>query len=94
LRKYDFSGANSAPGGNSNTARFEKQVTQWPALALPCREFRRRRLLVFTRFTRRLRSWQQDRAMIRKLAVLDDRLLADMGITRRDIERFVSDRAN
>jgi len=49
---------------------------------------------VFTRFTRRLRSWQQDRAMIRKLAVLDDRLLADMGITRRDIERFVSDRAN
>ena len=47
---------------------------------------------MFTRFTRRFRAWQQDRAAIRKLAMLDDRQLADMGIARSEIDGFVRDR--
>lgn len=45
---------------------------------------------MFITLWRRLGAWMQRLDAARRLAILDDRLLADMGIEREDIARRVS----
>jgi uncharacterized protein YjiS (DUF1127 family) len=44
---------------------------------------------MFQPLTRKFFDWRLRRMTIRKLHTLDDRLLADMGALRDDIDRFV-----
>lgn len=44
---------------------------------------------MFDYFKQRFRAWRRDRRAIIQLHALDDHLLADMGIERRDIRRRV-----
>jgi uncharacterized protein YjiS (DUF1127 family) len=43
---------------------------------------------------RLVHAWQRDGAVRRELSHLSDRELADIGITRSDIERIASDHAH
>jgi uncharacterized protein YjiS (DUF1127 family) len=46
---------------------------------------------MFTSITRLYQSWRRHEAVRRELSHLTDRELADIGITRSDIERIVSE---
>ena len=45
---------------------------------------------MFEPLTRKFLDWQQRRVAVRKLHMLDDRLLADVGTKRDDIACFVA----
>ena len=45
---------------------------------------------MFEPLTRKFTDWRLRRIAIRKLHTLDDRMLADVGTTRYDIDCFVS----
>lgn len=45
--------------------------------------------MLFDPFARKFHNWRQRRLAIRRLHQLDDRLLADLGVSRDDIVRFV-----
>ena len=49
---------------------------------------------MFTSITRLFHAWKRHGAVRRELAHLSDRELADIGITRSDIERIASDHAH
>jgi uncharacterized protein YjiS (DUF1127 family) len=46
---------------------------------------------MFKPLMRKYADWRLRRIAIRRLHGLDDRLLADLGTTRDEIERFVAD---
>jgi uncharacterized protein YjiS (DUF1127 family) len=63
-----------------------------PALAgAPAGE---RNKAMFTSITRLFHAWKRYGAVRRELSHLSDRELADIGITRSDIERIASDHAH
>lgn len=45
---------------------------------------------MFEPLTRKFTTWRLRRITVHKLHMLDDRLLADLGIRREDIARFVA----
>lgn len=47
---------------------------------------------MFDTLTRRLIAWREDRIAIRRLMLMDDHLLHDMGTSREDIRDFVRSR--
>jgi uncharacterized protein YjiS (DUF1127 family) len=47
---------------------------------------------MFDTLTRRLIAWRQERIAIRRLTLMDDHLLHDMGTSRQDIREFVRSR--
>jgi uncharacterized protein YjiS (DUF1127 family) len=44
---------------------------------------------MFETFARRLMAWRQERIAIRKLELMDDHILIDMGTSRGTIREFV-----
>ena len=49
---------------------------------------------MFTSITRLFHAWKRHEAVTRELSHLSDRELADIGITRSDIDRIASDHAH
>jgi uncharacterized protein YjiS (DUF1127 family) len=49
--------------------------------------------MLFDPIARRLSAWRERRLAIRRLHQLDDRLLADLGVSRDYIARFVQSRS-
>lgn len=51
-------------------------------------------LNMFASITRLYRAWRRHETVVRELSHLSDRELADIGITRSDIDRIASDYAH
>jgi len=49
---------------------------------------------MFEPLTRKFQTWRRRRQTLRRLHMLDDRLLADMGTCRDDLEAFISTRVD
>jgi uncharacterized protein YjiS (DUF1127 family) len=62
--------------------------------ALPENEWTRRTEQMFASLARLFEAWKRHGAVRRELAHLSDRELADIGITRSDIERIASGEAH